>query len=730
MGKANCIHVWNVSGLMAGNEGPQASSALRRTLIRFDKAKINNPWLALRNALAVALPLATGIATGNPLGAVAITTGALNVAYADGNDPYAQRARRMLAWSVLGGAAVFTGSITGEYNWAAIPVAGLWAFIAGMLLSISSRAGDLGLNTLVTLIVFGARGALSPKGALYAGLLVVGGGLLQTLFSLLLWPVRRFEPERRAIAKVYLDLEKEIDPNSGLEASTPLNPPSAQTQDVITALGRDRSLEGERLHLLFDQADRIRLSFFLLGRLRPELEGEHKDTAKHAVAYFDELLEICSKLLGAVGRCLISNQCPEEQPQLLQRLHELVDRAQAYKAEGSSALAEEVASAADVLAGQLRAIVRLAGQATPEGMSEFLKLEQAPPWRLQLSHWLATMRANLDMRSAVFRHALRLTICVAIADAIGRGVSWNRSYWLPMTVAVILKPDFTTTFARGTLRLIGTFAGLVVATVLFHLFPASAAALAQLILVGAYTFFLRWIGPANYGVFSIAISGLIVFLIAATGVPPAQVVTLRALNTALGGVFALIAYALWPTWERTQVSQAVADMLDACRLYFRAVVERFGQDSPALEAELDERRADWRRARSNAEGSVDRVASEPGTTPEKLDCLNSMLASSHALAHSIMALEAGILRSPAHTSPEAFQTYTNDVELTLYFLAAALRGSSGAQRALPKLRDDHRRMLQARSSFSPADEFVLLETDRLTTDLNTLREQVLRYTGQ
>jgi uncharacterized membrane protein YccC len=708
-----------------------AVPTLRRTLTRFDKAKINNPWLALRNALAVALPLAIGIATGNPLGAVAITTGALNVAYADGNDPYAQRARRMLAWSVLGGVAVFTGSITGEYNWAAIPVAALWAFIAGMLLSISSRAGDLGLNTLVTLIVFGARGALSPKGALYAGLLVVGGGLLQTLFSLLLWPVRRYEPERQAIAKVYLDLEKEVDPNSERKASTPLNPPSSQMQDVITALGRDRSLEGERLRLLFDQADRIRLSVFLLGRLRSELQHEErKEAAHHAVAYFDELLAISSKLLGAVGRCLVSNQCAEEQPYLLQRLHELVDRAQAYKAETPSALAEEVASAEDALAGQLRAIVRLAGHTTPEGASEFLKLEEAPPWRLQLSHWLATVRANLDIRSSVFRHALRLTVCVAIADAIGRGVSWNRSYWLPMTVAVILKPDFTTTFARGTLRLIGTFAGLLVATLLFHLFPASAAALAQLILVGAYTFFLRWIGPANYGIFSVAISGLIVFLIAATGVSPAQVVTLRALNTALGGVFALIAYALWPTWERTQVSQAMADMLDACRLYFRAVVERFAQDNAALETELDERRADWRRARSNAEGSVDRVAAEPGTAPQKLDCLNSMLASSHALTHSIMALEAGILRSPAHTSPEAFQVYANDVELTLYFLAAALRGWSGAQQNLPKLRDDHRRMLQARGSFSPADEFVLLETDRLTVSLNTLREQVLRYTGQ
>jgi len=35
--------------------------------------------------------------------------------------------------------------------------------------------------------------------------------------------------------------------------------------------------------------------------------------------------------------------------------------------------------------------------------------------------------------------------------------------------------------------------------------------------------------------------------------------------------------------------------------------------------------------------------------------------------------------------------------------------------------------VQARSAFSSTDELVLLETDRLTVSLNTLREQVMRY---
>ena len=696
---------------------PSPLKAFWRAIRRQDRTKLNSRWMALRNSVAVAFPLGIGMATGHPLGGVAVTTGALNVSYSDGRDPYAQRARRMLAWSVLGAIAVFTGSVTGKYHLAAILMAAAWAFVAGMLVSISARAGDLGLNTLVVLIVFAARGALLPSGALIAALLVLAGGLLQMLVALLLWPVHRDEPERRAIGNAYLDLSEAVDPHNGIAASTPLNLPSPQMQDVLSALGRDHSIEGERFRLLFDQIDRVRLSIFALGRLRSESQLSSET--------LDEILEVASVLLRRVGSCLLSGAPGPDQDELIARLHGLVQAVQASKKQEASPLASDIALAVDVLAGQLRLVVQLAGHTTTAGMQEFARHEFAPSWKLQLTGWLATLRASLDLRSPVFRHAIRLAVCVAIADAIGRSISWQRSYWLPMTVAVVLKPDFTTTLSRGALRLLGTYAGLVLATVLFLVLPHSP--FTQVLLVGMFTFFLRWIGSANYGVFSLVISGLIVFLIAETGVPPSEVVLERFLNTSAGGVFALIAYALWPTWERKAVSDSMADMLDACRKYFHAVRWRFMLEGVEVESDLDETRRQWRRARSSAEASVDRVASEPGITPARLDRLTSMLASSHSMVHAVMALEAGAIQAPASAPSAAFQTFANDVEFTLYYLAAALRGSRAATQALPKLRDDYRHLVESREDLASPDEFVLLEADRLTVSLNTLSEQILRY---
>ncbi len=711
------------------NPEPSVTAAFWRTVKRIDKSKINSKWMAIRNSLAVAAPLGIAIALDKPLGGVAIATGALNVAYSDGRDPYAQRARRMLTWTFLGTIAVFVGSVTGKYHWAAILVAAVWAFAGGMCVSISTRAADLGLNTLVTLIVFAARGAMPIEGALIAAGLVLGGGILQTALALLFWPVHRTNPERRAIGKVYLDLANQVSPHSDPLLSGPLSAPTTQTQDTLAALGRDHSIEGERFRLLLDQSDRIRMSVFMLVRLRSEVthaERRQGNPENNGVGDIDRLLQVSCELLEGVGHCLISGECGADESVLLDELHQVVENTHNLRI-ASAPLSIEAASAADVLAGQLRAVAELANHAIPEGLEAFAKREVALPWRLQVASWFATLRANLDLHSAPFRHAVRLTVCVAIGDALGRLVSGQRSYWIPMTIAVVLKPDFTTTFSRGVLRLFGTFAGLVVATVLYRALPASS--LRQLLLVGLFTFALRWIGPANYGVFSVAMSGLIVFLIAATGMAPGQVVIERAINTAVGGVFALIAYAVWPTWERTQVSDALANMFDGTRAYFRAVVERFGHDDVTLETDLDRTRRAWRRARSNAEASVDRVSSEPGITTEKLHYLNSILASSHALMHAMMGLEAGLIQTSVHTSPEAFKTFANDVEFTLYFLSAALRGSSVAAETLPKLREDHRRLIEARNAFSPADMFVLTESDRITISLNTAREQVMLYVG-
>jgi hypothetical protein len=109
--------------------GPIA--ALWRIVTRVDRSKIN-AWQALRNTVGVVAPLIAGYALGMPRGGLAVASGALNVSYSDGSDPYAQRAKRMLASTVWCSIAVLLGGLTAHSNTMAVAIATVWAFGAGM----------------------------------------------------------------------------------------------------------------------------------------------------------------------------------------------------------------------------------------------------------------------------------------------------------------------------------------------------------------------------------------------------------------------------------------------------------------------------------------------------------------------------------------------------------------------------------------------------------------------
>ena len=329
------------------------------------------------------------------------------------------------------------------------------------------------------------------------------------------------------------------------------------------------------------------------------------------------------------------------------------------------------------LDGQLRSARELAQHATPEGFQAYARIEAHTPWTLRLQSAMARLRANFTLRSTAFRHALRLAAAVALGDIAGHWLAswmgWQRAYWLPMTVAIVLRPDFTGTVARGVLRVAGTLVGLALATALFHLLAPSPPA--QVVLLVLLAFCLRYFGPANYGLFAMALTALVVVLVSLTGVEPGPVIAARGWNTIAGGLIALAAYRLWPTWEYTQFGESLARLLDAYRAYFQLVRDAYLAPAESFASRLDPARLAARLARSELEASVARIRSEPGTSAERLRRIDMILANSHRFIQAAMALEAGLASSRPVPARPAFRVFANDVDFTLYHLAAALRAS-------------------------------------------------------
>ncbi len=331
------------------------------------------------------------------------------------------------------------------------------------------------------------------------------------------------------------------------------------------------------------------------------------------------------------------------------------------------------------------------------------------------------------MKSAACRHAIRLAVGIAIGEVVASVLGLSRPYWLPMTIALILKPEYASTISRGFTRVLGTFLGLVIATVLFHVFRSNAGV--DIFLLAIFMFVLRWIGSANYGIFAMAVGGVVVMMNAIAGVPPYEVILARGVDTALGGVIAMSIYWIWPTWEKRLVPEVVARMLDAYRGYFKQV-SRFCvlQDEGCDPASLDRARNDGRIGRSNLQASLARLRIEPGTSDSQRLLLDRILATSNRFAHACMALEAMGPQDLSAPGRQAYADFARDIEAALAALSERLRGNRFYSKDLPDLRESFDRFNSADGAgLAP---LVRAEADRLTNCLNTLLDQISHLSNE
>ena len=161
--------------------------------------------------------------------------------------------------------------------------------------------------------------------------------------------------------------------------------------------------------------------------------------------------------------------------------------------------------------------------------------------------------------SAALGFAIRMTITVLLATELYRWRGVQSGYWIPMTAMLVQKPAFAETLNRALLRVAGTLAGAGLTTLaLMHMHPQP---IVLALLATLFTFAAYLTLPVNYGLYSVALTSYIVFLLSLNTLPGPEIAARRAYATAAGGVIALVIH------------------LDALRRHRQAV--RAGQDPTA-----------------------------------------------------------------------------------------------------------------------------------------------------
>jgi uncharacterized membrane protein YccC len=179
---------------------------------------------------------------------------------------------------------------------------------------------------------------------------------------------------------------------------------------------------------------------------------------------------------------------------------------------------------------------------------------------------------------------LRLAVCMGIATAVTCALhSESHSFWLPLTVAVAVRPEYASVYVRTVNRVAGTAAGAVLAAgaiaVLGSGWPVAIAAAISLGLAVVAA-------PKLYGLAVIGIT-CSTLLSSCIGVADPLNPAVRLLDTVVGCVIAIVfGYILWP--GRTDGPVSLAEPAAAVTAYLALAIR------PASE------RSDWVAVRDRA----------------------------------------------------------------------------------------------------------------------------------
>lgn len=582
------------------------------------------PIVALRNTAAIVLPLAVGGFAGHLDAALGISVGAFNAMFADQSGPYRLRLQHMLLTALVAALAAFSGAFFAHWPIVLLLVVVMWSFAAGMLVAVDPQAARAGLISMVVLLVLSGN-PQSPLQAMQTALLIFAGGVLQTLFAIAAWPLQRYRPERLAVAHAMRTLAATA--RQPLTSDRPVSlPPSLNDlQSMLFSDGRARGRAVEAFRVLAELAERLRIELHAVGDLQATRASAPLATALQSVR------SSAAQVLEALAAALEQAAPSRVEAALAAYATTSVPLEQnVARSANGSALASVAAAHAAALGGQLRAASRNVDRAGSRGEIRARQIELSLPLALRPAAAIPTLRTNLRVSAPVFRHALRLAVCVAVAMGVSKLLPFANGYWLPMTVALVLRVNFGATWTFGLLRAAGTLGGLLFITAILHFLPGGFWPALALMAILCFAF--RELAAIQYGVAVVFLTGLAVVLLSFYGVQADAALDARAVYTVLGSALALIAYLAWPTWERGRERQVLARMLDAYRDYLFSVLRGDARTRR-------ETRVAARAARSDAEASLERLRTEPASRAY-LPRAEAMIAQANRIVRAAMVLEA------------------------------------------------------------------------------------------
>lgn len=249
--------------------------------------------------------------------------------------------------------------------------------------------------------------------------------------------------------------------------------------------------------------------------------------------------------------------------------------------------------------------------------------------------WLRLQR-NMSPESALFRHAVRMSLVLCAGYAFIQFTGLQHGYWILLTSLFVCQPNYNATRHRLALRIIGTLVGVAIGLPVLLLVPSVEGQLLLIVLTGVLFFAFRNVQYAHATMF-ITLLVLLCFNLLGEGF---EVALPRIIDTLIGCAIAWAAVSfIWPDWKFRNLPRVLDRAMNANCRYLDAILEQYHQGRDNRLAYRVARRDAYNRDAELA-SVVSNLSTEPRADATQRETAFRLLCLNHTFTSYISALGA------------------------------------------------------------------------------------------
>ena len=606
---------------------------------------------------------------------ITISLGALCVSISDGPGPVIHKRNGMLYCNIF----VFAMAlITGFLNTSILSL-GILILVASFIFTMFSvygnRAACVGTAALLIMILR-LPSVLTPSEIVTESLLILSGGVWYMVVALVFYRLTPYRPAQRSLgdcinetAKYLLiksemydvatDLKEEY--RKLLDQQVIVNEKQNEVRELLfknRALLKESTHQGRVLVLTFadlvDLFEHIMATWYDYALLREKYAS---------TGILDEVSAIIKTIAGElkdIGDAIHDNHSFKKEFELIPMLDALKEKIDALSDKGSTMMLKKILVNLRNLGEKVDEILKyfnedLSGKRTLRSQKDYSRF---------VTHQKingAVLRNNLTFESSIFRHSLRMMITCGVGFAIANLISTgHHSYWILMTIIIILKPGFSLTKEKNFDRLIGTIGGGVVGLLILGFINDKNILFALIVffMIGTYTFV-----RLNYIVMVIFLTPYVLILFHFLGLGVLNIASERLADTAIASLLAFLSsYFLFPHWESRNLQGYMAGVLKSNIHYLQKLKELFyGNKISSLDYKLV--RKELFVSTANLSAALHRMLSEPKSKQRHRKEIYEFVVLNHVLSSNVASLTATVFNNEQPASKEILHRLKRSLQI-------------------------------------------------------------------